>query len=477
MVVFPVALDEIRPEIPAHLAEDRSEIGNRRLRKHPPAVFGDEDQMRMKCENTVPTGSIFHLDTPKTNSYFRTMSKINRAFKYKLDVSDEVAATFGRWAGVCRAVYNAALYQREHFNRLKRARTGSGITYVSQAKELTDLRAEFDWIRDVPIDAEQQALRDLDKAFANFFRDPARFHYPTPRRKFVNESFRFPSSRVGAVEVLNRKWARVRLPKVGPVKFRLSRPILGEVKNITITREANGWHIVFTCEIEAAPRKFTNPFAAVGIDRGVAIDAALSTGEMLVFDKVRADVLDRRHRAAQRRMARRKPKPGKKASAGYRKAREQAARIKAKIARARLHWQHEQTTMIADRFGTVVLEALKTGNMTRSAKGTVEEPGRNVAAKAGLNRSILAAAWFQFETLLAYKLAERGGHLVKINPAYTSQTCPECGSVNRANRENQAKFACVDCGHEDNADVNAARNILRAGTRRDGSAIELSRVA
>lgn len=112
---------------------------------------------------------------------------------------------------------------------------------------------------------------------------------------------------------------------------------------------------------------------------------------------------------------------------------------------------------------TVEIEALRTANMTRSAKGTMESPGINVRQKAGLNRSILEQGWHQFETLLTYKLEAAGGRLVKVNPAYTSQTCCACGSISGEHRESQAVFHCADCGHSAHADTNAALNILRAG--------------
>lgn len=147
------------------------------------------------------------------------------------------------------------------------------------------------------------------------------------------------------------------------------------------------------------------------------------------------------------------------------KARRHAAKIAAKAARKRLHWQHVTTSRIARRFGTAVLEDLRIRNMSASAKGTVEAPGKNVAQKSGLNRSILSAAWYRFELLLTYKLAFLGGKVVTVDPRYTSVTCPECGSRDKGNRENQAKFLCLSCGHEDHADINAARNILAAGTR------------
>ncbi|WP_109105491.1 RNA-guided endonuclease TnpB family protein [Azospirillum sp. TSO35-2] len=139
------------------------------------------------------------------------------------------------------------------------------------------------------------------------------------------------------------------------------------------------------------------------------------------------------------------------------------ARTKAKSARLRRHWNHERSRAIATRFGFVALEALNTKAMTASAKGTAACPGRNVRAKAGLNRAILSAGWHQFEIVLGDKLAAAGGTLVMVDPRCTSQTCSCCGAIDQASRESQAVFRCVRCGHTMNADHNAAITILKAG--------------
>ena len=138
---------------------------------------------------------------------------------------------------------------------------------------------------------------------------------------------------------------------------------------------------------------------------------------------------------------------------------ERAARLKARQARARKHWAHNVTTDITRSYGGVVVERLRTKNMTSSARGTVDEPGRNVAQKRGLNRAILNVGWQRIETMLACKAAR----FVKVDPAYTSQTCASCGTVDRRSRESQASFVCTACGHRDNADRNAAINILNRG--------------
>ena len=378
----------------------------------------------------------------------------SRAYKYRIYADEEAESFFARCCGVVRLVYNLALEQRSNHWRQFRRAEGRHISYPSQARELTAIRAEIPWISECPIDAQQQALRDLDQAFRNFF--AGRAGYPKPRRKFVNDAFRIPASRVGQIEVLNAKWARVRLPKIGTVKFRYSRPIRGEVGNVTVVREANGWHVVFACSFEHEAPANDNP--SVGIDRGIVSNVALSTGEM--FSMPDAAALEERHRRWQRVASGRRPRSKRQA-----KAKRHAARVAAKAARRRLHWQHVVTTRIARRFGTVVLEDLKIRNMSASARGTVDEPGSMVRQKAGLNRSILGAAWFQFETLQTYKSEHHGGSVVKVDPRHTSVTCAICGSRDKGNRENQAKFLCLSCGHEDHADVNAAVNIHAAGTR------------
>jgi putative transposase len=380
---------------------------------------------------------------------------ISRSYKYTLNPTPKQQEAFQKFSGVCRAIYNAALFQREHFWRQYRNNTGDYLGYVAQARELTALRSEFDWIAAVSQTCQQQALRDLDKAFSNFFSGMA--DYPTPRRKGNNESFRFQGREV-EVKRLNRGWSAARLPKVGWVRYRDTRPIVGKLKNVTVSRDLLGWHIAFACEIEHEASVSTGP--AVGIDRGVSNSIALSTGDLDSVPIKRLRVLDRRYRQAQREATQRR-----RGSKRHAKSKRRAHAAKSHAARTRKHWNHTKTTGIVRRFGTVCIEGLKTASMTASARGTVGKPGRNVRQKAGLNRSILEHGWYQFENFLVYKLAASGGTLVKVDPRNTSRTCSECGAIDARSRENQATFACVHCGHSAHADVNAAINILRAGTR------------
>ncbi len=369
---------------------------------------------------------------------------ITRGYRYKLDPLAEQKDILQRFAGVCRLVYNISLEQRTNWGRKHK------ISYFFQAAELTRLRAEFDWVRAVYVSCQQQALRDLDQAFKNFFAGRASF--PRPRKRGVNDSFRFPGREI-ETRRLNAKWSAVRLPKIGWIKFRDTRPMRGALKNATVSLDAAGWHISFVREIEhaaPAPRIKT-----VGIDRGVATTLALSTGETMTMP-ASLERIEAKKRKAQKIVARRK-----RGSMRRQRAKRRVANLQAKQARIRRDFHHRAALGIVQRFGIAVLEGLNTRGMTASARGTVAEPGRNVRQKSGLNRAILNSGWHQFATILTYKMEERGGQVVTVPARFTSQTCAACGVVDARSRESQARFRCVSCGHTDHADINAAVNIER----------------
>lgn len=367
---------------------------------------------------------------------------IQRAFRYRLAPTKSQETALQQFVGTTRFIYNLALQQRSQFWRQYRAATGRSMNYVSQSREVTALRGEVDWIRAAPRDALTQALRDLDRAFSSFFSGRTRF--PTPRRKGVNDGFRVQAKETAAKKI-NRKWGAVRVPNAGWARFRMSRPMRGEMLSATFSCVAGQWFVSFACVIKhEAP---TNDNPAVGIDRGIAVSLALSNGETFSLPASLA-AIDKRKRRAQRVLCRRK-----RGSRRYAKQRARVARLAAKLGRVRADWQHRVSRDIADRFGLVAVENLQILNMTASGPH-----------KRGLNRSILEQGWGAFAGRLAYKLEERGGALVKVNPAYTSQTCSACGAVDPASRKSQSAFACVHCGFTDNADRNAAENILRRST-------------
>jgi putative transposase len=380
---------------------------------------------------------------------------ISRGYKFKLDPTPAQADSLARHVGVCRVIYNLALEQRRDHYRQFKASTGKVISFASQCRELTLLRAEFDWIRSVGVTCQEQALRDLDTAFQGFF--SGRGGYPQFRKRGVNDSFRFKGREV-AVRRLNKSWGVVKLFKIGEVRFRWTRGIEGKVKAATINLDSLGWHVSFSTEAEADIEAGENP--AIGIDRGVAQAVAYSDGSFAAFPKERIATLEAKVRRASAALSR-----CVKGSNRRKVAKARVAALRSRMARVRKHFNHVETTRVARSFSVVCIERLNTKGMTASARGTIEQPGVNVAQKSGLNRSILEIGWYQFQQLLAYKLPAAGGELRLVNPAYTSTTCSCCGLNDRDNRKSQAVYECAGCGSVMNADTNAAVNILQAGTR------------
>jgi putative transposase len=372
----------------------------------------------------------------------------HRANVYRLEPSPEQAAALAQWTGACRAAYNLALEQRRDWHR-----PGRKFTYLSQQAELTALRAEVDWFRAVPVHALQMSVRALDDAFQRFFLGLG--DYPKPRKKFINDSFTLPDPSYLGFKRLNKNRGAVRLPKVGWIKLVGYRSLGGELRSITIRRKAGYWYaaIAWCAEIVDPPPSM---LPAVGLDRGIAVFAALSDGtkiEPLNAFKAIKDKLAKAQRKLSRKI---------KFSANWKKQKAKISRLHTQAANTRKDFLHKFSTDLAKSHGVIKIEKLQVQNMSRSAKGTVENPGTNVKAKSGLNRSILDQGWGMFATMLKYKLAERGGELQYVDPAYTSQTCAECGVVDKASRKDQETFECQHCGHKDNADVNAACNILQA---------------
>ena len=275
-----------------------------------------------------------------------------------------------------RFVWNLAVEQQSHWTRYR----GPAPSHLARNKQLTEARREFGWLRAGSQMVQQQALRDFDQAIRNFFAGTHR--RPTWRKKHLHNGFRIVATGPDDVRRLNRRWAEVRVPKIGWVRFRWSRPV-GEFKSYRVTLKAGRWHIAFAQVPDPIPAPGTGEI--VGVDRGVAHAAALSTGEF--YDYSRPD-LDARVKRLQRRLARCKRGSNRRA-----RVKAQQARAQAKRADARKDFVEKATTDIARRFDVIRLEDLKTRSMTRSAKGTTTEPGRNVAAKAGLNRGILDKAW------------------------------------------------------------------------------------
>jgi putative transposase len=351
-----------------------------------------------------------------------------------------------------RFVWNLAVEQQQHWQPGRHA-----PGYNEQCCQLTAARAEHGWLAAGSQTVQQQALRDFAQAMRNFFSGTHR--RPRWRKAGVHEGFRQVAVKPHHVERVNRRFGRVWVPKVGWVRFRWSRPAPDGAKSYRITRDRAGrWHIAFAHIPDpiAGPGEGT----VVGIDRGVVVSAALSTGELLHAPTLTQGEA-KRLRVLQRRLAR-----AQRGSQRRARTKRTIAKLKARETDRRKDWIEKTTTDIARRFDTIRIEALDVRAMTRSARGTVEQPGVRVAQKRGLNRGISRSGW----GLLAARLQHKAlGRVEQVPAAYTSQRCSACGHVAPENRKSQAVFECEACtAGPCHADVNAARNIAagRAVTAR-----------
>jgi putative transposase len=378
--------------------------------------------------------------------------------RYRLIPAPAQEAVLRDHCGHARYVWNLAVEQHSHWHPGRRSAPG----YLEQCRQLTQARAGNPWLAASSQMVQQQALRDFAQAMAAFFdpRNPA--GRPSWRKAGRDEGFRIVGRRGRQWDVrrLSRKNGEVWVPKAGWVRFRWSRPVPQDVKSYRVTMDRAGrWHIAFAAIPEPIPAPGTGE--VLGIDRGVTVSAALSTGELLhapgltVGEKGRLRRLHRKLARARRGSNRRK------------RERLAVARLRARETDRRKDWAEKTSTSIAHSFDLIRIEDLQIRNMTRSARGTREDPGQNVRQKAGLNREILRSGW----GLLVRRLEEKTpGRVQKIKPHYTSQRCSACGHVDANSRKSQARFTCTACGFACNADVNAARNIAagHAVTARGG---------
>ena len=352
--------------------------------------------------------------------------------------------------GQARFVYNQGLAQRKALTKEERE-NGVRINLATQGKDLTKLRKELDWLGAGSSDVQQGALRDLDRAFKNFFQ--GRADYPVFKRRKNTDLGGFTIKYL-QVRRLNKRNAEVLIPKLGYVKFRLSVKWedIQQAKSARITCKNNRWHVSFTTPPK--PKK-TAGQGVVGIDRGVAVTAMTSDGQ--AFQAPKAKKQQARYDKLQRVLSTKT-----KGSANRKKVLDKMADVRFKAGNQRKDWLEKTTTTLAGAYDVVVLEDLKVKDMTKRVAPKQDEQGKYLtngqAAKRGLNRAILGSAWGGLKTRLADKTT-----VVLCPPAYTSQRCSVCGHVAPENRKTQDEFACLACGHSENADLNAAKNIRKAG--------------
>ena len=391
----------------------------------------------------------------------------------------------------CR-LYNAAIQERRDAYR----QAGKSITFYDQCKSMKEIRGDWkDWSNEA-LRVQRGTLKRVDRAFQAFFRRVKAGEAPGfPRFK---SAWRFrtltvedakgvpfdydPETGKGAVRV--KGWPRLRFkcaripPKARPLDIKITRRPNGVKPNVV--------YLSMSFNLGDAPAVAEDrPSKPVGIDVGVSKRAMLSSGE-----RIEGRVRDmRKKRRLERKMQRQRdaalrdgraeyvnrgvsPKTGQRQyrlewvggmpSHGYRKTRAQRERLLHRENVRDRNKMHRETTEIVRNHDAIFVEDLQVKNMMRSAKGTVEEPGRNVAQKTGLNRSMSEQAWSTFFFMLEYKAERAGTRFERVDPKYTSQTCSRCGTVDAESRKDE-RFRCVHCEFTDDADHNAAVNVLSRG--------------
>ncbi|EFD9669816.1 IS200/IS605 family element transposase accessory protein TnpB [Escherichia coli] len=370
-----------------------------------------------------------------------------QAFKFQLRPGGQQECEMRRFAGACRFVFNRALARQNenHEAGNKYIPYGKMASWLVEWKNAT----ETQWLKDAPSQPLQQSLKDLERAYKNFFQNRAAF--PRFKKRGQNDVFRYPQG-----VKLDQENSSIFLPKLGWMRYRNSRQVTGVVKNVTVSQSCGKLYISIQTESEVST--LAHPSASmVGLDAGVAKLATLSDGT--VFEPVNSFQKNQKTLARLQRQLSRKVK----FSNNWQKQKRKIQRLHSCIANIRRDYLHKVTTTVSKNHAMIVIEDLKVSNMSKSAAGTVSQPGRNVRAKSGLNRSILDQGWYEMRRQLEYKQLWRGGQVLAVPPAYTSQRCACCGHTAKENRLSQSKFRCQVCGYTANADVNGARNILAAG--------------
>lgn len=382
------------------------------------------------------------------------MSSI-RAYRFQIRLRPSCEAKLRRMAGGLRWVWNQALAEQ----RARHARGEKYASYVDMAKWLTAWRnaPETAWLAEGAVHPQQQVLKRLDESYKRFFeavkKGPTqRIKPPHFKRRGDEPGIRFPDPKQFELDQPNQ---RIKLPKLGWVRLRLSRPVAGELRNVSLRFDRGAWFC--SIQTQSADTLPAGLAPSLGIDMGLAQFVTTSDGKAVAPLKAmaRQQVRLRRYQKAVSRK--------KMGSCNRKKAVQKLSGLHARIARQRADWLHKLSTQIVSEHPVIAIEDLKVSMMSASAKGTADRPGRNVKAKAGLNRGILDAAWAEFRRQLQYKAAAVGGEILLVEPAYSSQRCSCCGHVDKNNRKTQSAFICLACGQADNADINAAKNILAAG--------------
>lgn len=376
--------------------------------------------------------------------------KIYKAYKFEIMPSGEQIRKMKQFCGCSRFVFNKALtYCNEEYELDKSFK----ISYTKLTDLLPKWKRELVWLKDCHSQVLQQSLKDLDRAFKNFFAKLSNF--PKFKCKGEKDSFRFPQGCK-----LEQQNNRIYLPKIGFIRYRNSRHVSGSLKNVTVSQKCGKWYVSIQTEFE---QETPQPKGGeIGIDMGIARFATLSNGQH--FQPINAFKTLKGKLAKLQKQFKHKTKFSK----NWQKLKAKIAKLHHKIAHIRKNFLHQISSAISQNHAIVYVEDLQVANMSKSAKGNAEQHGKNVKQKSGLNRAILDQSWYEFRRQLEYKLLWSGGYLIAVPPQNTSRCCPACGYTAKENRLTQEWFECVQCGFLENADVVGAINILKRGQQFQG---------
>ena len=391
-----------------------------------------------------------------------------QAFKFELRPNGEQIRDMRKFFGCKRVIYNKAFALCEEMYQL----VGKKHTRFQLDRLITEWKKETPWLSEAPSQTLQQALVDLERAYTRFFSDIKKgfrvapkdkklrkalrkrgvplAYPPTFKKKGQHDSIRFPQG-----VKLDQANNRAQFPKLGWMRYRNSQEVLGETKNTTISESCGRFFVSFQTEREVEP--VNHPSSSdIGIDMGVAVFATMSDYSTSIMPDTSR--LEERKKFLQRRL-----KNKVKFSSNWKKLQLRIRKIDCQVSNIRANHRHQFTNTITKNHGVVYGDDLEIKKMTKSAKGTKEEPGKNVRQKAGLNRSMQRQGIGEVNRQLKYKSDWRGGVYLACPAPYGSQRCPSCGHISKENRKTQELFQCVKCGFTGNADWVAALNKLEAG--------------
>jgi putative transposase len=352
---------------------------------------------------------------------------IVKTYKYRLKLSKNQESLLDRYINTSRAVYNLALETKVYAYQSKKV----SLSKFDLMRQLTECRAEFEWMKEVPSQSLQYVIERMDKAYQSFFKGGG---FPKWARKDKYNSLTFKK----IIQVSDYVF---KLPKIGTVTIFKDRQPKGELRNATIARK-NGKYYISIVTQQEVEKGIKNDDSQIGIDVGINFFASLSNSTQIENPRHTLQYA-KRLRVLNRSLARKR-----KGSKQHEIAKLKVFKMHEKLSNTRKDFLHKQSSKLIKEFDTIVVENLKVKNMIKFGY---------------LSKQIADVSWSEFFNQLEYKSKWNGNTFLKIDPKYTSQTCFDCGKVDKKSRISQSKFVCTSCGVENDADINASNNILRKG--------------